>query len=136
MNSSDSKRKRYKPGDRVSLTKENATLVEQWLTQVHNELPDIKLNKSEMVNWLLRQRSNKLTQREVAAIERAYFDPVKALEAAIAEAKKMQGLGEDIDVEALVNKKLLLKKRRPTKRKPPNNLKDAANQESVKAALD
>ena len=136
MNAIDTKRKRYKPGDRVSLTNDNAKLVEQLLSQVHEALPVLKLTKFEMVNWMLKARSDKLTQRELAAIERTYFDPVKALEAAITEAKKKQGMGEEIDVEALVNEKLLLKKRRAPKRKLPSNLKEVAKTESVKVALD
>ena len=136
LNASDSRRKRYKPGDRVSLTNDNAKLVEHLLSQVHEALPDLKLTKFDMVNWLLKARSAKLTQRELSAIERTYFDPVKALEAAISEAKKKRGMGEKIDVEALVNEKLLLKKRRSPKRKLPSNLKDVAKTESVNAALD
>jgi hypothetical protein len=73
-----------------------------------------------MVNWLLKTRGETFTDREMAAIQRDHFDPVKALEAAIAEAKKQQVNGEEIDLHALLDAKLLPSKRkasRPRRRK-------------------
>lgn len=136
MNSSENKRKRYKPAERVSLTPSNVVLVGRLLCQVQASLPELKLSKTDLINWLLKSRADKLTDREIAAIERNYFDPVKALEAAIAEAKKQKVMGEEVDVQALVEDKLLLKKRRSTKRKPVLNRKEASKQDAVKASLD
>jgi hypothetical protein len=136
LNPSDNKKKRYKPAERVSLTPSNVVLVDKLLSQVRASLPELKLSKTDLINWLLKSHADKLTDRELAAIERDYFDPVKALEAAIAEARKQQGMGEQVDVQALLNEKCLLKKRRSTKRKPVRNLKEAANQTAVKASLD
>ncbi len=117
MKTEENKKKRYKPAERVSLTPDNVSLLEKMLGQVHESQADLKLTKSDMVNWLLKSRKDKLGDREIAAIEREYFDPVKALEATIVEAKRKQGLGEKVDIEALVNEKLLVKKRRTPGRK-------------------
>lgn len=125
MNDKDYKKRRSKSTDRVCLTNSNTKLVERHLNQVNETVPNLKLTKFDMVNWLLQSRAAKLTQRELAAIERAYFDPVKALEAVTLEVKGKQGKGEDLDVEALLNEKLLLKKRRSSKRKPPSKIKEA-----------
>lgn len=136
MNSGENKRKRYKPAERVSLTLTNVELLDKLLSQVQLALPELKLSRSDLVNWLLRNRGSMLTDREIAAVQRDYFDPVKALEAAIAQAKKQQGLGEEVDVQALVNERLLLKKRRATKRKPARNLDRTVQADAVNAALD
>lgn len=115
MNDTDNKKKRSKSSERVCLSKSNTKLVEQLLDQVEEALPNLKLTKFDMVNWLLQSRGPSLTKRELAVIERTYFDPVKALEAVIVEVKGRQGMGEALDVEAIVNEKLLFKKRRPSK---------------------
>lgn len=101
----------------MSLTRENANLVEKLLNQVQEAIPNMKLTKFDMVNWIVKVRNAKLTQRELSAIERDFFDPVKALESAILDAKRKQGMGEKIDIEILLNERLLLKKRRSTKPK-------------------
>lgn len=136
MNGNETKRKRIKPGNRVSLTAANANLVEKLLSQVQEALPNLKLTKFDMVNWIVKVRSANLSKRELAAIERTFFDPVKALEAAILDAKKKQIMGEEIDIETFLNERMPLKQRRSSTRKLPSNLKEGAEAKSSTTSLD
>lgn len=116
MNLSENKKKRYKAAERVSLTPSNVVLVDKLLGQVQGALPELKLSKTDLINWLLKSHTDKLTDRQLAAIERDHFDPVKALEAALAEVKKKVHMKEDVDLESLICERVVRKKRRTTNR--------------------
>ncbi len=136
MNPSDQKKKRYKPAERVSLTPANVELLDKLLRQVQESLPELKLGRNDVVNWLLKIHGDKFSERQLAAIERDYFDPIKALESAIADAKKQQEIGGAIDVQALINNKLMIKKRRSSTGNSKRKSRDITSHESAKAALD
>ena len=109
------KRKRYSTPERVSLVKATASILDGWLNQLSPRLQGVKVTRSDLVNWLLKRHPSLLTEKELASLEQELFDPVKALEAAVAEAKKKVTLGEDIDLAALLNDKVLRKKARPSR---------------------
>jgi len=109
------KRKRYSTPERVSLVKATASILDGWLNQLSPRLQGVKVTRSDLVNWLLKRHPSMLTEKELASLEQELFDPVKALEAAVAEAKKKVTLGEDIDLAALLNDKVLRKKARPSR---------------------
>jgi hypothetical protein len=136
LNPSDQKKKRYKPAERVSLTPANVELLDQLLRQVQESLPELKLGRNDVVNWLLRTHGDKFSERQLAAIERDYFDPIKALESAIADAKKQQEIGGAVDVQALISSKLMIKRRRSSTGNSKRKRRDIIGHESAKAALD
>jgi len=136
LNPSDQRKKSYKPAERVSLTPANVEMLDKLLRQVQESLPDLKLGRNDVVNWLLKTHGDKFSERQLAAIEHDYFDPVKALESAITEAKKQQEMGEIIDVPALISNKFMIKRRRQTRRKQDRSFIEAANQNAVKTSLD
>jgi hypothetical protein len=103
---------------------------------VQESLPELKLGRNDVVNWLLKIHGDKFSERQLAAIERDYFDPIKALESAIADAKKQQEIGGAIDVQALINNKLMIKKRRSSTGNSKRKSRDITSHESAKAALD
>ena len=104
------KRKRYATPERVNLVKATTSILDGWLKQLSPRLQGVKVTRSDLVNWLLKRRSITLSEKELASLEQELFDPIKALEAAVVEAKKKVTLGEDIDLTALINDKVLRKK--------------------------
>lgn len=110
-------RKRYKTPERANLSVENVQLIDGWLEQLSGKLNGVKLTRSDIVNWTLKQKKTNLPDRDISALEKEYFDPLKALEAAVAEAKKMQNLGTELDIENLLNEKVLRKKSRSRRQK-------------------
>jgi hypothetical protein len=136
LNTSDQNKRRHKPAERVSLTSANVELLDKLLRQVQESLPELKLGKNDVVNWLLKTHGDKFSERQLAAIERDYFDPIKALESAITEAKKQQEMGGAIDVQALISNKLMVKRRRPSTGNSRRKRCDIVDHESAKASLD
>ena len=88
-----------------------------------------------MVNWLLKTHGDKFSERQLAAIERDYFDPIKALESAIADAKKQQEMGGTVDVEALISNKLFVKRRRSSKHNPNRKRRAGSGPHKVEDAI-
>jgi len=136
LNSKAKTKKQFKPADRVSLTTLNVQRLDKWLSQVQMTLPDFKLNKTDLVNWMLKSHGETLSDRELAAIQREYFDPVKALESAILQAKKRQVLGEDFDLRMLVNEKLMIRRRNLSKKKLRSNNSEPPKLNTENIALD
>jgi hypothetical protein len=129
-------KKQNKPAERVSLTPANIRHIEGMLGQIRNFLPELKLGRSDLVNWLLQSRSHELSKKEMSALARDHFDPVKALEAAMVEAKALAGRGEAIDLQALLNEKLDMQKRTRSNRRPVRSRQEIAKRDAAKGSLE
>lgn len=105
MNPSENEKNHRKTAYRVSLTSSSLETITNLLGQVESKLPGLKISKSDLVNWIIKTHSESFTDKEFKAIERDHFDPVKALEWAVAEAKKQQGSGKEVDLHVILSQK-------------------------------
>ncbi|MBP9708664.1 MAG: hypothetical protein KBD78_13580 [Oligoflexales bacterium] len=96
--------------ERVTLSLASLESVTKWTEQLKNELRGSKFTRNEMVNWIIGQRSSELTKSEVEDLRQLYFDPKKALAWALGQIKKAQKVGQEIDVNKLVQETLIAKK--------------------------
>ena len=85
-------KKRVRRPERVTLTVENAERIDQWNDQLAPRLSGRRLSRSDFVNWLVGSRDGALTDGEVAFLHTKHFDPIKALEWAVRQAKTAQAL--------------------------------------------
>jgi nucleoid DNA-binding protein len=113
------RKRRYSNPERASLNNEALARVNSWMCQLKPKLKGSKVSRSDLVNWFILQKSDQLGDREVADLVKAYFDPVKALEWAVAEVKSAKARGESIDLTEFVSTKFIAKPRKPRKRKEP-----------------
>ena len=136
MNEIQKKSRRNKQAERVSLANDIVRYVDGLLEQVRSKFPDLKLTRSDIVNWALKRRGSKLSDRELLSIEKEFFDPVKALEDAIRLAKRKKLDGQDIDLEALVAEKLLFKRKRGPKKENKRSERSEVAASASTATLD
>lgn len=107
MTATETKKLKTKNLDRISLTNENTTRVGYWLSQVNARLTGLKINRTDLVNWLISQKETELREDELLAVQREFFDPLKSLEWAIKKAKEAKARGEDLDVQELLQTSLI-----------------------------
>ena len=110
-------KRRYPNPERANLSKESLLKVNGWVDQLKPKLRGSKISRSDLINWLVAQKSEVLTEREVAELVTTYFDPVKALEWAVAEVKSAKSRGEEIDLGAFVSEKFVTKKPKTRRKK-------------------
>lgn len=118
------KRKRYSNPERANLNKEALARVNGWMDQLKPKLKGSKISRSDLINWLVLQKNDELNERDVADLVKLYFDPVKALEWAVSEAKAAKARGEDIDLKEFVSEKFIANAKRPRKPRKPQGVKD------------
>ena len=95
-------RKKYKTPDRASLNLAAVNNLDAWLTQIVPKLNGTKITRNDLVNWLIEKKGAALSERELIDIASKFFDPIKALESALAQAKSAAANGEGLDLESIV----------------------------------
>ena len=70
--------KKLKPPERVTLGNEEGLRVEAWLSQVNDfSRGFLNLSKSDIVNFLVRERGEILTQKELQQLRADHYDPIR-----------------------------------------------------------
>lgn len=66
--------------DRVTLGKEEAIKISEWLKQIEDSSSGfLQLSRSDVVNFLIREHKSELTPREKQQIRVQHYDPIKHL---------------------------------------------------------
>ena len=110
-------KKRVRRPERVTLTLANAERIDSWNEQLSPKLNGRRLGRSDFVNWLVACHSDDLAESEVMSLYAKHFDPIKALEWAIRQAKSAQANGETIDIVSVLGTTLHSTDVKRTKRK-------------------
>lgn len=68
-----------KPIDRVTIGKDEATKVADWINQVTRTCGFLHLTRSDVVNFMIRERKSELSSKEISQLRAAFYDPVRHL---------------------------------------------------------
>lgn len=101
MTSNSGKVRSHHP-ERVTLSKEALIRVEGWQEQVAPLLKGSKISRSELVNWILLERSEELATPEMKILAARFFDPIKALEWASIQVRDALKRGAALDVNEVI----------------------------------
>lgn len=88
-------RKPRKPTDRVRLKPNAVEKLDQWMTQIQENVKGVWLTRADLVNWLVQDRAESLSSSDLKAIGERHFDELKFAHWAIAELKKARERGEE-----------------------------------------
>jgi predicted RNA-binding protein len=95
------------PVDRVSLGKEESEKLDRWLKQVQEAFGGvIKLNKADLVNFLVREHNESLSTRELKSLRAFHFDEVKFATWALSRLKEAKKNGVDLKYEDILRLQL------------------------------
>lgn len=98
MEAVPTKRPRVRHPERIALTPDAAERVDHWIGQLASRLSGKRLSRAELVNWVVLGRREHLEEAELTSLQTAHFDPVKALEWAVKQAKAARAKGQPVDL--------------------------------------
>lgn len=98
----DIKNQKKTPLDRVTLGAKESDLVAGWLAQAKEATKGfLDLSKSDIVNFILKDRGSELTSREIQRLRQQHYNPVKHLHWITPRLKAALGAGDVAAVAAL-----------------------------------
>ena len=98
---------RVKHPDRVTLSAEAQSRISNWMTSVQERLKGNRINKSDLVNFLVISHSSDLAEEELDGLRSQYFDEVQFAEWALRQIKEMKALGKTVSLAEIVGKEQL-----------------------------
>ncbi len=102
LNEKPAGRKSSRPSDRVALGTAESEKVSSWLAQVNLDSNGfLTLNKSDVVNFLIRNHRAELLGKELSQIRSHYYDPIRHLNWITPRLKQGLASGDMAVVKAL-----------------------------------
>jgi hypothetical protein len=80
--------------DRILLRQEDSEKLEGWLTTTEQQIPGIRINRSQLVHWLISQKDEVLSGSEIDEIRDLFFDELSHLKWIVREMTKASQRGE------------------------------------------
>jgi hypothetical protein len=81
--------------DRVNLDPVAVTRLDDWIAEVQAHLKGVKINRSDLVNFLISQHPEGLSSIEVQSLKKTFFDEAGFAEWALREFRKAKERGEN-----------------------------------------
>jgi hypothetical protein len=103
LNNVEKKKKQLKALERISLSSEATQNIDSWLEQLKSAVVTAKVTRGAVVNWLIESKGRMLSRNELTEIEERLFDPIKAIEVALAKAKVAAETGERVDISEIMS---------------------------------
>jgi len=63
--------------ERVTIGPQESLRLDQWISQVEEEKGFLSISKSDLVNFLIRERSLRLSPKELNQLKAYHYDPLK-----------------------------------------------------------
>ncbi len=124
------KKRRVNP-ERITVAKESLSRLSDWIEQIATEVKGIKLNRNDLVNWLIQNHASTLSADEVKEVERHFFDEVKFAEWALKELKAAKARGETTSLSEILNVKAEEPKRKRRSKRTVEQLNAAPSSEKL-----
>jgi hypothetical protein len=119
MEDAAKKLKKQPRRDRVTLDPVAITRLNGWIDEVRSQLRGVQISRSDLVNFLIIQRSEVLTSREIHLLKEAHFDESDFAQWALKEFKKAKDRGEDISLADILKPVFPATSPRPKRVKKP-----------------
>lgn len=115
--------------ERVSLDETSAAKIDFFLDQVVQQVPGIKIGRSEIVRWLVNRHPNDLTTEELQQIKEAYFDEMEFALWMVRQLKESRARGERVSLSDLIGGVTSTRAPKKPRRKSLAPNTEAANEE-------
>jgi hypothetical protein len=122
------KKRQFNP-DRVALDSATLSNLKMYAAQIADAFGGlIRLSNKELVNFILLQRANALSEIELSTLKNEFFDDVRAAQWALKKLKDAKSSGETLslgDVLKIVQTPQVKRKRLPKAPKAPRSVASA-----------
>ncbi len=95
------KAEKKRSAERVSLKEDVHSRTEQWLSQIDKHHKGIRINRNDLVNFILLQHAPALSDEELSAIGTAHYNEVRFYTWALKTVREAQSRGEGLTVAML-----------------------------------
>jgi len=90
------------PLPRVILSDDNDKRLQEWLTQIRESCPGIRIKKQDLVNWIIAERSARLSSADLKAVREKFFDEIELAQWALGQLKAAKDRNEKLTLADLV----------------------------------
>ena len=90
--------------DRIKLSPEALARLSAWLEEVGSELPGVKLNRGNLVSFLILSHAPSLSETEVRELRTRFHDEVKFGQWALEQVKAALARGEDVSILEIIDR--------------------------------
>lgn len=92
--------------ERIVLRKEEQQKLEVWINELNNKFDGmIRLTKSDLANFLIRQHADSLSEGEVLRLEAEHYDEVRWLNWALGKIREAKRQGLSLTLDELIAKR-------------------------------
>jgi hypothetical protein len=101
---------------RIVLNEGNAKHLQEWVGQLREACPGIRVKKQDVVNWLISEKGSRLTPGDLKALKDRFFDDVALAEWALRQLRAAKARSEPLTLADLVQRPpAIVRKSRKTK---------------------
>ena len=93
--------------DRISLKPDALERLEKWASTI-SDRTKARVKKSDLAQWVIMSHPPTLSEAEIVAIEKLFFDEIKYAEWILKQVREKKARGETVNLSELI----------PTKRSP------------------
>lgn len=92
--------------DRIVLRRAEAYKLDSWIKDLNRKFDGmIRVTKSDLANFLIRQHGDRLTDAETALVETEFYDEVRWLNWALAKIREAKKQGQLLSLDGLMAKR-------------------------------
>jgi hypothetical protein len=87
---------------RIILTEENGKRLQEWIDQLRESCPGIRIKKQDLLNWLINQRESRLSSADLKALRERFFNEIELAQWALGQLKAAKGRNENLTLAELI----------------------------------
>lgn len=100
--------------DRVELLPESIDRLQSWQKQIDNNCPKVMTSKKDLVNWVIAEHKETLSDSDLRKIRDRFFDPVQYLKSLLRKAEAAKSQGQEVEIQELFGTQAKPKKTKST----------------------
>jgi len=124
---------------RVILKEENVKHLQDWINQLEESCPGIRIKKQDLVNWLVSERGSRLSSADLKAIREQFFDEIELAQWALGQLKAAKERNEKLTLSDLIRNGKTASAESPARKKnktPPKTQTEAPQIEAPPSGFD
>lgn len=87
---------------RVILSEENGRHLQEWLGQLRESCPGIRIKKQDLVNWLVGERGPRLCAADLKSLRERFFNEIELAQWALGQLKAAKARNEKLTLADLI----------------------------------
>ncbi len=97
-------RKRSTRPERISLNENELKRVDGWLTQIRNASLGVKINRNQLVQWLIGSLPETFSEEQLGNLKETFFNEVYFVKKALLQLQESQKRGEKATIEEIIQR--------------------------------